>query len=323
MKDIEYDALIMVTPEDFARLRCLHGWQVHYLSARKVFYIGSKEIEGLLEEEKQSQVYYDEDIERVGFIDEEEILPFVSVYEMMSELLSETLLKHLDNGVLPRRVAGWYYQQFLKMIYARRCQDRYYLVWDGDTVPCYKYLMFSDALDSTKPCFDLKKEVHEPYFRTMSVLIDGLDKHIEPSFISEHMLFSTEIMKELLNSIENGMVKMGKGFWEKIIYGIYSIDPMWLFGNSFSEYESYGNYVVMKYPQMYCFRSWDSFRNGAEFFNIDTISERDFKWLAKDFEAITFEKKHYIKPENQNIFDNPFFQERLSARKMLDEAMKS
>ena len=40
---------------------------------------------------------------------------------------------------LPRGIAGWYYQQFLKLQYARVCQDKYYMSWEGDTTTIASY----------------------------------------------------------------------------------------------------------------------------------------------------------------------------------------
>ena len=48
------------------------------------------------------------------------------------------------------------------------------------------------------------------------------------------------------------------------------------------------------------------------------ISERDFNWLGKDFDAISFEKGHYVREDHKNLFDNPRYQEKLSARQMLE-----
>ena len=62
--------------------------------------------------------------------------------------------------------------------------------------------------------------------------------------------------------------------------------------------------------------------NGGLYFNPDTISDRDFEWLGRDFYAISFEKGHAIRKDHQNLFDNPKYQEKLSARRMLEIAQE-
>ena len=70
------------------------------------------------------------------------------------------------------------------MQYAFECRDEYYMVWDGDTVPCRKIEMFSKETD--QPYLDLKHEYHPEYFDTMGKILPGFRKVIERSFISEH-----------------------------------------------------------------------------------------------------------------------------------------
>ena len=93
---------------------------------------------------------------------------------------------------------GWYYQQFLKMEFARsRYAKDYYLIWDSDTIPLNRLSFFT----SNKMIFTPKTEYHEPYFRTMQALV-GYDKATDYSFIAEHMLVSVSIMKELIRKME-------------------------------------------------------------------------------------------------------------------------
>ena len=40
--------------------------------------------------------------------------------------------------------------------------------------------------------------------------------------------------------------------------------------------------------------------------------------MGKDFDAISFEKGHYVREDHKNLFDNPRYQEKLSARQMLE-----
>ena len=174
------------------------------------------------------------------------------------------------------------------MQYALTCEDEYYLVWDGDTIPCRELNMFQEETD--RPYLDLK-----------------------------HMLIKTDIMKSLIKDIEANENIPGTRFWEKIIN---AIPPEKIQSSAFSEFETYGTYVALRYVDAYVLRDWHSFRLGGEFFKIDTISDRDFEWLAKDFWAISFEKNHFVREDNANLFDNPYYQEKLTPKQMLQAAQQ-
>ena len=110
---------------------------------------------------------------------------------------------------------GWYEQQFLKMGYSRFCKKNYYLIWDVDTIPIKPINLF----ENNHPFFDMKIEHHIPYFNAINRLIPGL-KFANQSYISEHMMVKTELMKNLLDNIEKNDGIPGKLFWEKILMAI-------------------------------------------------------------------------------------------------------
>lgn len=300
-----FDTLIMVTPEDYLRLQKNYHRLVEKLPVRRILFTGNEETERLV---KASGLG-----ERVDFLNENDILSFSAVHEVVGDVLKE----FLNGQELPRGITGWYYQQFLKMQYAYICDDPYYMVWDGDTIPCREFTMFHE--ESGLPYLDLKKEYHEEYFTTLSRLLPGMHKCIEKSFISEHMLINCNIMKALIVDIEGNQSLPGRSFWEKIVR---SINGDQIQRSSFSEFETYGTYVCMKYPDAYRIRSWYSFRQGGEFFDPDTITEEDYTWLGKDFFAISFEKGHFVREDHQNLFNNRKYQDKLSARRMLEIAQE-
>lgn len=302
-RDKEYDVLVMVVPKDFLRLRDNYERYEEYLPGRNIYFVGSEEVGRLVSESGLGA--------RVGWIDENSILPFDEVHRVMEERMSEWLV----GRPLPRNITGWYYQQFLKMEYARVCKDKYYLVWDGDTIPCRHFSMFDE---SGVPYLDLKHEYHEEYFSTLTKLVPDLHKCIEKSFIAEHMLIDAGLMRELLGDIEKADFK-GNAFWEKILW---SIDMAKIQSNSFSEFESFGTYIVLRHPETYRLRNWHSFRYGGEFFHSDRITPNDYEWLGRDFYAISFEKAHTVRADHENLFDNPEYQSKLSARQMLEIAQE-
>ena len=249
--------------------------------------------------------------ERIKWIDENDILQFNAVHKVMESRMSEWL----EGRELPRNITGWYYQQFLKMQYARVCRDKYYLVWDGDTIPCRHFSMFNDE---GLPYLDLKHEYHEEYFNTLTKLVPELHKCIEKSFIAEHMLINSKLMCELLDEIEKADYQ-GSNFWEKVIW---SIDIADIQSNSFSEFESYGTYILLKHPEAYRLRNWHSFRYGGEFFHSDNMTGEDYDWLGRDFYAISFEKAHSVRADHENLFNNREYQSKLSAKRMLEIAQE-
>lgn len=179
--------------------------------------------------------------------------------------------------------SGWYIQQFLKMQYCRICQDKYYLIWDSDTIPIKDVRMFNSY---GKPFFDIKTEYHEPYFITMKKIFPGLEKKWNYSFISEHMLIKTEIMKNLINRIEINNNLPGDTWYEKIIN---CIDIEYLDKSGFSEFETYGAFVNKYYNNTYDIRPWKSLREGSQYYNPNNLNDKDIQNISKNYDAISFE----------------------------------
>lgn len=305
MTDTElYDAIVVVTPNDFKREESNNKRIVDYLPVRKVLFVGSKELGELVAQSSLG--------DKAGFVDENDIIPFDDVYNCIRDIMSDILL----GRELPRGIAGWYYQQFLKLQYARVCQDKYYMSWDGDTVPCKDFSMFGD---DGRPYFDLKHEFHEEYFTTMNKLLPNLNKTIDKSFISEHMIFDCHYVIKMLEDIEKNAAVKGKMFWEKILY---SIRLEHIQENSFSEFETFGTYMAVNYPDIYNYRNWHSFRYGGYYFHPEVITQRDYDWLSKDFYAISFEKSHSVREDHENLFNNPVYQSKLTARQMVEIAQE-
>lgn len=305
MKPESYDILVMVTPVIFERLKHLYHRIADNLTEGRVFLVGSSEVVRMAQEQGYG--------ERIGTIDENEILPFDDVYACIVDQMAPVLA----GRELPRGAAGWYYQQFLKYAYAKRCDSAYYMAWDGDCIPCRRISMFQK--DTGTPLLDMKHEYHEEYFETMRLLVPGLEKKEERSFISEHMLFHCETVRELMDEIEANNDLQGNSFWEKIIRAIPADKIQ---QSAFSEFETYGNYVVTRHPSAYRLREWHSFRLAGEFFDPKEIKNRDFKWLGIDFDAISFEKGLSVKEELKGIFDKPEYQRTMTPREVLEIVQK-
>ncbi|MCR4757887.1 MAG: DUF6492 family protein [Butyrivibrio sp.] len=302
--DNHFDVLIVVTAQDCQRLLGMYERLVNNFSYGKICFIGNEAVRDVAFSNEKIR-------DHITWVNENDVIAFNDVHQVISKRLESVL----GGKELPRGITGWYYQQFLKMQYAFMCKDEYYMVWDGDTVPCRPINMFSS--ETGQPYIDLKHEFHPEYFETLGKILPGFKKVIERSFISEHMLMKCDIMKNLIADIEKNEGLEGEKFWEKIIS---AIEPDKIFDSSFSEFETYGTYVALRYPAVYKLRDWHSFRMGAMFFDLNTICDRDFEWLSKDFDAISFEKGQEVREDHKNFFDNPEYQEKLSAKKMLQLA---
>ncbi len=295
-----YDTYIVTIASDFRRLISQYGRLRKNMPAGKVIFVGSHELKEAMAELEEPEKY--------GFVSEEELLPIQEVWDVFNDHLKELL----QGDTVPRGAVGWYYQQFLKYRLASVSENEYYMVWDGDTIPCRPVHMFSE---DGIPYFNNKNEYHALYFTTMEKLIPGLHKVIRGSFISEHMLFQRDMVKKLIDRIEANEALKGSSFWEKIIR---VIPPEKVSESAFSEFETYGTFVALNDPTMYRIREWHSFRLGGEFYHPDKMRDQDYAYLGKDFDAISFEKDHSIKPGNENIFTNPRYTEKLTARQMLE-----
>ena len=175
------------------------------------------------------------------------------------------------------------------MGYSRICNDDYYLLWDSDTVPVKKIDLFDD---DRRPYFDYKHEYHKPYFDTIKRLFPQITKQIKGSFIAEHMIICTQYMQNLLQSIESNNNVKGADYIEKIIN---AVDVSELPGSGFSEFETYGSFVLYNYPDRYRLREWRSLRFGGLFFDeADKLHDRELQWLARSYDAVSFEKKDSV-----------------------------
>ena len=219
----------------------------------------------LLCSEKTFEHFKDFDVE---FLNEDEILAGMN-FETVAEIISKR------GGNIER--ASWYLKQFLKMYYAFVCKKSHYLIWDADTIPI-KPIYFLNRRG--KMFFNMKAERHLPYFQLIQKFFGDKLKFVEsptPSFISEGMIMNSEIMRELVNEMG------GKDFWKNILN---AIEPKDLSHSGFSEYETYGTYLVNKYPQLYQSRPLKTMRDGGRIFR-RVLSYDELKLLP--YETISFE----------------------------------
>lgn len=260
------DMVVPIIEEDLdATLYILPYWE-KYLPINQLIFIGSDKVQRELKRRSFDKIY---------FIDENTIIDKQRVCDIIADITNG------DEAAVER--SGWYLQQFLKMAYAQYCEDDYYLIWDADTAPLKRIDMFE--LDY--PLFDIRIEEHMPFFNTIANLFGGMHKMIEGSFVAEHMVINCDIMNCLLAEIDNNSYLQGSSWYEKILRAIEKEELPW---SGFSEFETYGTYCMARYPQKYRFREWHSCREGNLYFEAGNLTLKEEKWLAREFDALSFEK---------------------------------
>ena len=259
--------VIPTIPKDFNKISYNFKFYKKYINGINNFvFIGDEKVEKLIRDQKS---FFEIPL---TFINEKNLIDVDKI---------KNLIKNRNIFAIKR--SGWYIQQFLKMQYCKICKDKYYLIWDSDTIPVKEVKMFNNY---GKPYFDVRREYNKPYFNTMKKVFHNLRKTYRFSFISEHMLIKTDIMKILINRININHDISGKTWYEKIIN---CIEKEALVVSGFSEFETYGTFVNEYYRKIYSKRLWKSVRLVNSFNNPIHLNDNDLKNLAKNSYAVSFE----------------------------------
>jgi len=175
-------------------------------------------------------------------------------------------------------MAGWYFQQFLKLGFALSSYSKeYYLSWDADTLPLAPISFF----DGEYILYNPKQENHIAYFSTMERLL-GFGKLTDVSYISESMMFCRRIVKEMIGKMDDSGSQTD--WMEKIISSCdFEKSPQ-----AFSEFETYGNYCAKYYPGLYQQRHLNTFRE-AGLIRGRYISEKLLREMSFDLDMASFE----------------------------------
>jgi hypothetical protein len=179
-------------------------------------------------------------------------------------------------------MAGWYFQQFLKL----QCafvdpEDDYYLIWDADTVPLRPMRLFNGG---DRMLLTMADEDHKPYFETYRRLF-AEDPRREFSFIAQHMIVQKSVAREMLAEVERN-IPGGESWAWKIMAAL----PADLGPHVFSEYETYGHFIKNRHPERVQFirRAWlrePTFQHGRP-----APTEQELRDLAKNYDYAAFER---------------------------------
>jgi hypothetical protein len=164
------------------------------------------------------------------------IAPESDVLRQITGEAGETFI--LEDVFLPRAASelncrGWLLQQFIKFNAAFHVPTMDYLVLDADTV----FLRPQTFFRSNKTILRYSDQYELLYNRSLQMTF-GHRKRFPVSFVTHHMIFNVDLVKNLLSFVEH----RHKQPWYEYI--LTDVDGAHQHLISFSEYETYGNFVV-------------------------------------------------------------------------------
>ena len=160
--------------------------------------------------------------------------------------------------------------------------DRY-LVWDADTLPLHEMSFFDEG---GRAVFDVAAFFHMPYFETLKNLL-GIERRVDYSFISDHMMLEKEIVLALLDRITGGQVPVGDSLARRALSSIS--DEGLAGGCGFSEYETYGNFAAAYFPERFITRKSSRTREGSTYFGLPPLSTAGLFALSRKYSWANFE----------------------------------
>lgn len=179
--------------------------------------------------------------------------------------------------------AGWYFQQFLKFgISKLETLSENFIIWDADAVILNK-LYF---IENDKFIFKVTDENNSAYFDFLEKVLH-IKKQISHSFISENMIFNKSHVNELLDKIMLFKNNETKNWWEIIIKNINENE---LNRSGFSEYETYGNFMIYYYQNKVKIESARTYRNAKNLLG-ENPNKFDLLLMKLFFDYISFEMR--------------------------------
>lgn len=167
------------------------------------------------------------------FRDEDKILP-----------IKISDVKKIGYKVGPWDRSGWIFQQLLKLNADKISSEKNIYVIDADTVLVSPQKFEKDG----KIILLASDEYYFPYFETFKRIF-GYGTLASFSFVAHQMLFDTDRLKELRFDMEKG----GKNKkWYQVILNNLDLKEI----SSFSEYETYGNWMMKNHPEEISFEYW-------------------------------------------------------------------
>lgn len=250
---------------------------IKYINPRKIVLIGPASMEEHIPVRD----------ERVQYIDGNTIIPGMS-----KESIAEAIIKRQREAGIQELAnrAGWLLQQFIKYGYSVYSGEEEYLVWDADVVLNREIEFKKDG----KPKFILyDHHMHIEYLPTIKLLLgETLHPQGEYTFVNPYMLIKSSIMKEMLDAISDNDKVSGDNWWEKCINAMPVKD---LSHSGFSEFETYGEYVISTHPDAYLYETSYKHLLCTKHYFGEEVDKAMIPWIAKDYSTMGFEG--YDKPD--------------------------
>jgi hypothetical protein len=232
-------------------------------------------------------------------IGEDSLIKFIDEDKLIDDIDIKSMKAKFKRRIGSEDRAGWYFQQFLKMGVSSRPEiAEYYLIWDSDTILLEPIEFFNEE---KRVFVNPAKEYHKPYFNLIEKIL-GIERQVNYSFISEHLMVKKEYMNLLIEDIEANTPPNTS--WVEHI--INSIDDKDLGHSGFSEYETYGNFVALNFRDSFLCRTVQSTRNGAMHFGHLPDKYAFFSLMRSGYTFATFErwqKISILKFLNRKIID--------------------
>ncbi len=174
-----------------------------------------------------------------------------------------------------RKRAGWIFQQLLKLSGTSLCRHRFYLVIDADTVLIRPHLFRQNQ----QTIFYCRSWSRKEYFNTYRRLMKS--KATSPrSFVTHYMLFDKAKLAHLKRTIA---AKHNMPWYSAILKSINKSKSI-----TFSEFETYGNFLYSRYRSQMVHRSAlnKSFPGSYTQFSRPAIQK-----LAVKYRSLSFHKR--------------------------------
>jgi len=264
---MRYDVIILTTKKNLAVLRiALPYIRKNIVNGGNIYVIASVAI--------QSEINA---INDCSFVNEDEVYPGLT-YSKVASLMKE-ICGSSDK-------CGWYFQQFLKLAWSYKCKTDHYIVIDADTIPMTP-IQFQDSEGMN--IFTQKTEYNQPYFDTINKLFSGkVTRCVDFSFVAEHMIFSVHHMCEMINLINGNHSIEGDSFYAKILYAVGQN----LLVSGFSEFETYGNFMMTFYPQECRTKIYRTQREAVYVLG-SKPTRKQLEWASKSYDIISIEVNDY------------------------------
>lgn len=142
--------------------------------------------------------------------------------------------------------SGWIFKQILVLAADRIATRDHALILDADTVLIRPHHFLAHG----KTTFFVSDELHPPYFDAYRHLL-RMPWRFPMSFVSHYMMFERRRLEELRAAIEREQNRP----WHEAILALAENATEISF---FSEYETYGNYCLFRYPDDHLIQYWNN-----------------------------------------------------------------